>query len=263
MRIRILTFNTLGIPLITKDYKKRFEVLVREISKVNPDIVCLQELWIPKTKRMINKAMYDLGYKYTCSPRYGIRLNGLATYSKFEIISYRYLSLKPIYKFQGNSLLEFPGDKGYLITRMGLGDSELIVFNTHLVADLSGTYREDSVYGHISFRAVGGLSALIQEAGKEKMVICGDFNFEPGSWLHEDFSKVTGAVDRIPEGFRTITNKDVFIFPVSIFGKRVDYIFTKNIDDEAIKNVRVVWDKKIPDVGYLSDHAGLLVDIEI
>lgn len=263
--LKVLTFNTLGIPIITKNYTQRFEVLVNEIAKISPDVVCLQEVWLPRTKKWLVQAMRDIGFRHVCNPKGYRRLSGLVTFSKYEVIHFKYLSLKPIYRFLGfiTSFFEYPGDKGYLLTRIKVGEEKVDVFNIHLTADLSGLYRKESTYGHISFRAIGGLSALVQELGKGKMIICGDFNFEPSSWLNKDFSKVTGAVDRVPSDFKTITNKEVFVFPVSIFGKRVDYIFTKNIEDSAVRDVKVLWDKALPEVGYLSDHAGLIADIEI
>jgi endonuclease/exonuclease/phosphatase family metal-dependent hydrolase len=262
--LKIITFNTLGIPLITKNYGKRFDALVKEISNIRPDVVCLQEVWMQSMRKRLKSELYESGFIYSSIPASGYRLNGLVTFSRYPIKRSDYFSLKPLFSGFNSSLIEFPGDKGCLLTHIEVEDKEVDICNIHLNADfsISGRYEENSVYGKINSGSLRKLSSLIGKIGDNKLIICGDFNFEPGSSPHREFSILTEADDRIPFGFSTMTKK-LFFFPAPSRGNRVDYIFTKNIDDGKIRDVGVIWDDALPGVGYLSDHAGLMLDIAI
>jgi endonuclease/exonuclease/phosphatase family metal-dependent hydrolase len=260
--LKIITFNTLGIPLLSTNYNKRFDALVEKIIDVGPDVVCLQEVWAFYTKRKLIKALYDHGYRFSFYPNVLHRFNGLLTLSKYEIRDTKYQSLKPMFSGFNSTLLEFPGDKGYLLTRLVVGVEEVDVCNVHLNADLSGDYERDSISSRLKAASLRRLSSLIRESNGNKTIICGDFNFEPGSFSHGEFLQLAEVTDRVPLDYKTLTKK-LFRFPAPLKGQRVDHIFTKNIEDVAFKGVSVIWDELIPDVGYLSDHAGLLIEIDM
>ena len=62
--LSILDFNFLGIPFFAKNYRKRLKLLIKEVVKVNPDMVCFQELWFRQTRNYLLRKLRKAGFNY-------------------------------------------------------------------------------------------------------------------------------------------------------------------------------------------------------
>lgn len=255
--LTFLTFNFLGIPLLSRNYAKRLCYLIKQLQEIQPDIICLQEVWLRRTRKRIVSELKKHEYKYFFHPTSGIRLNGLLTCSKHEIIHESSADLKPIFGGMNFSIVEMPGSKGYSHTTIRMGKTNLHIINVHLSVDWSGEHKEGSNYNKVQIKAIDELAEVVSSLGDEKTVVVGDFNFRPSCWLYEKLLSSTGLKDIVPVNFKTCLH-NLFRFPMPEHGGRVDYMLTKNFPKDSLLDVKLLWNKPVKGVGYLSDHAAIL-----
>jgi len=53
MKITALTYNFIGIPLFSQRYSQRLNVFIKELAKLQPEIICLQEIWLDSAKKKL------------------------------------------------------------------------------------------------------------------------------------------------------------------------------------------------------------------
>lgn len=262
--ISILTFNFLGIPLFTQNYSKRLRLLVEEISKVNPDILCFQEIWFWQTRKYLFKRLKPLGFKYFFHPRSRFRLNGLLTLSKKEISSPKSFVFKPLVKGFDFSFFEFFGAKGYSLAKIKLAEEEIFVFNVHLSVDWDYDLGKKSKFVRGKLKEIEFLSKAVNALGEEKIIVVGDFNFDPHLAFYKELL-ATSKLKAIPvkEPVRTVLPNLWNRFFVPRWGEEIDFVFTKNLPENSALDFKILWNKPFENIGYLSDHAGVLVKLRI
>ena len=261
--LSLLTFNTMDMPLASKKHRERVAALVRELSMVGADVVCLQEVWTSKTKKKLIHAMQEAGYAYYAMASNKPRFCGLITFSKHRIVSSSYVSLKPVFNGLNSSLWELPFDKGYLITQIDIKGETIDIYNIHQIADFTGKYKKGSSEGSVALNALEKIGKSITNTDERKSIACGDFNMEPESWLYKVFVETTGVNNLLPLNVRTAIGNlfCTLLTNITYEGYRVDYVFTKNIDAKAVQSAKAMWADPVPDCGLLSDHAGIFVEL--
>lgn len=253
----ILTFNFLGIPFLSRNYGRRLRYLTKQLQKIQPDIICLQEVWLRHTRKRLVSGLEKYGYRHFFHPTSGVRLNGLLTCSKHEIIRTDSADLKPVFSGMNLFLVETPGSKGYSLVTIKMGRGDLHVINTHLSVDWSGKHEEGSKYNDVQINAIDKLAKIVNLLGDKKIIVVGDLNFRPDCWLYEKVLSSAGLKDIVPNNFETCL-RNLFRFPMPEHGGRVDYIFTRNFLEDSLLDIKLLWDKPVKGVGYLSDHAAIL-----
>ena len=214
------------------------------------------------TRKRLVSELEKYGYRYFFHPTSGIRLNGLLTCSKHEIIRTDSADLKPVFGGINLSIVEALGSKGYSLVTIEADDTDLHVINIHLSVDWSNKYEKGSKYNKVQVNAIDKLAEVVGSLGNEKIIVVGDFNFRPDCWLYEKVLSSAGLRDIVPDDFETCLH-NLFRFPMPEHGGRVDYIFTKNFPKDSVLDVKLLWDKPVRGIGYLSDHVAILASFRL
>jgi len=263
--ISILTFNFLGIPFFSRNYQKRLQLLIEEVAKINPDVLCFQEVWLRQARSYLTKNLKPFGFEYSFHPTSKFRLNGLLTLSKKEISSPKSFVFKPLVKGFDFSFFELFGVKGYSLAKIKLAEEEIFVFNVHLSVDWNYGLGRDSKFALAKLKEIDLLSEAINTLGEQKIIVVGDFNFDPGTFFCKRLLKSgvknisLGKNSHIKTALPNLYNK----FYVPRLGEEIDLVFSKNLSEDSVSDFKVLWNKPFKNIGYLSDHAGVLAKFRI
>jgi len=234
--IKVLSYNTQAFGEKDLHTKEKQNGVLAYLQESNADIICLQEyIWGGKLKKKdIDYALRGYCYKHYYS--LGDGLNGLGVYSRYPI-----LSAVPIkYKSARN---------GSIAYRIKVKDDTLLVVNNHfesnkIVKSDVGVYQDmiDAPSGEKLFSGTWKLLGKMAKAtairsrqadvvlekvkkAKEKyIVVCGDFNDTPISYIHRVFhEELDNAFVESGNGMGISYNRDRLYV-------RIDHIFTsKNL----------------------------------
>lgn len=195
-------------------YKYTFNDVIKYITKLNPKILCLQEVYnIPIINyKNIKKYLTNIGYKYILNEN----LTGLLFASKE-------LPIK-------GEIIKFNKLRGYLKIEF----KDIIIINTHLEVS-----KEEN--------RVQQINTLINNEKKlnKKIILCGDFNtITKNDYNREEWNNKLIYIRNYmfePKVVNILLNNN-FIdngklynknrINTSLYDRRVDYIFTKNYNSE-------------------------------
>lgn len=216
--------------------------VARVIAQQSPDLVALQELDCGRVRsrgedqvRLIADA---LGYHAVFCPTVirGEEQYGHAVLSHFPLEAVKTAQLP--YSERG----VWPEDRAALWTRVLVGDLRVNVVTTHL--GLGAAERMAQI------RALLGPDWLEPVLGKEAILLCGDFNFTPGT---SPYQLATGKL-------RDVASDTAGVYTFSTLRPlvRLDHIFLS--EHFATKKVRSVRNKL---TRVASDHLPLVADLEL
>ncbi|MEK7083273.1 MAG: endonuclease/exonuclease/phosphatase family protein [Patescibacteria group bacterium] len=171
--MKIITLNIWDLPLwFVRDRKERIRRIGAYLNTLDADIICLQESFDPRHRRIINALLkryentdanpQDRNVFFTSFDTTG----GCVTFSKFPILKTLFIP------FSGSffSPIEFFSRKGALITLINTPYGILRVVNTHLYQK---SFLFDTV---IRFRQMEYLFAYLRADESLSTIIAGDFN---------------------------------------------------------------------------------------
>lgn len=265
--IRLLTFNCAAIPLLTPASGARLERLAAEVSRLEPDVVCLQELCLGSQARRLGRLLAAWPFRFLV-PRAGLVAGGLAVFSKVPFREASFERFREQGPWLGYSCLARLSGKGFM--RLVFDAPPLELFHTHLLADYSRCPGAGAPYGELQLKQLEQLLAALRGAGRERtMVLAGDLNFPPGS---EPFRRLVEAGLEDPmEGVSEPSMVDEASFPtvpaVPRRMARLDYVLARSGSDPLVlTGARYVLDarrERGPGRAFtLSDHRGVLAEFE-
>ncbi len=227
-RARLVTWNLwwrLG------DWKARAEAIAQTLSELQPDIVCLQEVWEEGGENQAALLAQRLGMTYAFAPdriESGVK-QGVAVLSKWPLtkVAHRELPAPPEVK-----------DTNVVLRAIVQGPREpLLLVTTHLIP-----YPHRSEFRERQIRAVIDFMAEVQGNPTDhhgRSVVAGDFNASPDSdeirlltgrrpphapgWVFLDAWETAG--DESP-GY-TVTKANPNSAPLLLPNLRWDYIFVR------------------------------------
>lgn len=173
--IRVLTYNTWGVPLTTWD-TWRYEQAMRAIEELKPDVVLLNEVFTRKGKRNFKSEHYPYQAE---GPGSSPRLvgSGLKILSRFPILNRAILAYRAC---KGSDCLSRKG-AALAILQLPSG-KKLNLIGTHLNASGPASIRISQLQQLEKFnRAYADPTA--------PMILAGDLNFRSGSDEHEHVQK--------------------------------------------------------------------------
>ncbi len=243
--MKILTFNTWGK---NGPYQKRFELISFELSKINADTVCLQEVFDAELKDTL---IQSCGFKhsYECYPA------GLVILSRFSFDK----TLTHIYKRVSEN--EKNGSRAAILIHIKTKKTAYWIANTHL------SWRPEENDIRMSqtqelLKRVNSLNAL--------SILAGDFNCEPDSeavdlLLKKDFAELYGKLNPGKMDFTWDNNRNPYLKTHSVIfpNRRIDLllIHEKLLARFAAKCCELVFTKSEPNGIFPSDHFGLCAEL--
>ncbi len=235
--MKIVSWNIAYLPKLfnkKKNYYTSAEIIIKKLLNVDPDIICLQELFDTKILKIFISVLKKNNYYYSYTKGKKIKISsGLVIFSKYKI---NRINFNRFIKCSSEDCLAL---KGFLHVKIFANNKKINIINTHLnndnpVFNLNKKYPKRAIENQIN-QIYKYVNKYYKKNKDEYFIISGDFNSEP------DF-------------IRNIINKND---QLSLYG------FTKNNKIENIdhilflKNKKINYRTKINYYNNLSDHGML------
>lgn len=260
--IKVMTFNVMYLDYVSDSDGNGMHPIVEYIAQSDADIVCLQEVGTDflhtrlkdkKTKKLLKAYRYVLSgssegrYSVVCLSKYPVISRHRIDYESQSNSSYRYdfqiddQVVTVINNHLESNKLNSKEKDHYTNLITSGGESEELT----KVAELIGS----KVGSATSIRAAQA-RAVSEEisACEHPVIVCGDFNDVPGSYVYKTIAK--GLSDSWVEqglGWGNTFHENMFLF-------RIDYI----LHSSELKTVDVMRDKV-----KISDHYPLIATLQL
>lgn len=247
MKLKILQWNIW--------FKEDPKNIASEIKRINPDIVCVQEVSKHEKKSpQIDTAeeiakLTGLGLFYHDSATWDNRpektAQGNAIFSKYPFSN---ASFSYVHDFNHNPKDATEEGRLYLEAEVLVGDKKITISTTHLSYSPSFEITDERK------KEVDNLVEIIKNK-KENYIFTGDLNSAPDSYTIKSLEKYLKNTGPEYEEKTWATKLfDYHGFKEDKLNWRIDYVF-------ATKDVKVI-SSKIIDTPY-SDHLPILVEVEV
>ena len=242
--MKLITLNTWGK---CGPYQERWNFLLKELARLKPDLLCLQEVVDDGLTQKLQKL---LGLTHTVSAYKA----GLLVMSRFPILEQRVLI------YQDHSPFETKDERRVILAKIKIQNQELMITNTHL------TWRvEDRL---IRDEQVRELLEAVEEA-ELPSIICGDLNDVPDSLALKQIQ--TAGYENLIQNYHpkpiTWDNQNLFIqtHKVKFPNRQIDYILMHQTTSKILKpkSCEVVFNRPNEKLIYPSDHYGLLAEFVV
>lgn len=235
--IKIVTYNTMMNGFMKKHNHKSVNETIQYLADADADILLIQEFCVSKKDEylqldQINKALSAYPYRHIWFKHESASMKmGVATYSKFPIVR------KKLIDFESSSNLSIYSD---VIIR---GDTVRVI-NNHLESHrlteqdkkmLPAQLKDNFDTNNLSeatlylsrklgnaFRIRGAQADAVAEAVDSSpypLIVCGDFNDVPGSYV---YSKIKG--EKLKDAFVRKGNGPGWTYHHTFFLFRIDYV---------------------------------------
>ena len=252
--IKILTFNTLFRPAA----RARLRAIAPHIADRDADFVCLQEVVYRANASLLARSLN--GYGTPAARRFGIWcVGGLVTISRKPALGWRY----DVFDRRGLWMTISAADrllrKGFLTTYHKIGDVDVTVVNTHLLANYDQDWSAGNRFLAHQIDELAQLSRALQKVDRRSLlIVAGDFNVPAASEALDGFvaaSELTSVFGDAPRG--STLRSSPRIKPVAI-----DHIFYRPPADRSVEvTAETAFEDAIeitPGVmGFASDHVAV------
>ena len=194
-RLRAVTFNAAGIPLVHPLLAVRMAAAGDALRAGGYDVVGLQELWFDKDSAALALAA-GLPHRARAGRRF-VFGTGLTILSRWPIVSTverAFSVVRPTLRHPTRG--EFIAGKGFLMARIATPWGELDAYDVHVLAD----------YPRVSYRLLRATELFELAEGIRELsagrpfVVMGDFNCGAGDWEYEMFRELLGLEDLCSAG---------------------------------------------------------------
>lgn len=264
--LRALTLNVWGgIPFVGRHDRPRMSAIGSELPRLAPDVVGFQEVWTTELRQRLARAARAAGLEHVW---HGGRsaCGGLMVASRLPLRGARFHRFPvggvPHHVHRG----DYWGGKGWVSVEVALavGTVRLVVTHTQAQYGIEGM---DVNRLHRICQILVLAAAVLEE--RHPVLALGDFNMEEGDPDYELLLGLTGFTDAA----RVLGNRQTTLladnpYRFSSRESRIDYVFTRPGAHHALvpRGVHRVLDGRLEidgTRGSYSDHAGLLVDLEM
>jgi len=243
--LRLLSYNIWGLPgWMTGARSGRYPQIARQLERMNPDIILLQEAWTARAR----KSAPATGSWWTAraaGQHTFFQQSGLMTLSKFPIIGGEF------YPFSHAAFPDRLVSKGVLKTTICLPDGSILnVWNVHLQEGGPAAVRRSQVQELVSHVEAA-------EDGQIADLVGGDFNCTPESPFFRELQQALGPTVYELGGEKPfVTWNNLSAKPGA--GQTLDYIFVREhqVQQSVEAFSRVAFTSPSP-AQQLSDHLGL------
>jgi endonuclease/exonuclease/phosphatase family metal-dependent hydrolase len=251
LNLKLVTYNIWGLPSwMSRARPGRYPRIARELERLDPDIVLLQEAWTAKAR----KAAPDDGHwsiARAARQHTFFQQSGLMTLSKFPIIGGEF------YPFSRAAFPDRFVNKGILKVTVQLQDGRVLnIWNVHLQDGGSAEIRRSQlreIESHV----------LAAEDGQIADLVGGDFNCTPDSAFVRELADSLGpSVQQLGGANPFVTWDDLSTKPGN--GQTLDYIFIR--ERTKFQNVQAATRVAFTAANLkqrLSDHLGIEAEVKL
>jgi endonuclease/exonuclease/phosphatase family metal-dependent hydrolase len=254
----ILTLNCFGTPLLAPRASGRMKSIARYLHALNPDIICLQEVFLPWHKRIFLSMLSSWRHHYV--PRSGILGTGagLCVFSKLPLEDASFHEFSEVGKWASFTAADKLVEKGWMELSFAK-PRPFRLFHTHLTCNYAGDHRPMHRIGRIQRTQLHELSAAVRKVPRNIPVLTvGDLNIPPESSLLRGFLKATRSEDLTP-GTTPSVSGNHFRFPMLftsiIANYKIDYVLGRGV------SAPTSWRYVFSHGEKLSDHRGILLEV--
>jgi endonuclease/exonuclease/phosphatase family metal-dependent hydrolase len=244
VNLKLVTYNIWGLPSwMTGARSGRYPKIARELERLDPDFILLQEAWTTKARRAV-PAKGPWSIARAAGQHTFFQQSGLVTLSRFPIIGGGF------YPFSRAAFPDRFVNKGVLKVTVQMPNGVVLnVWNVHL---------QDGGTEEIRRSQIRELVSRLQEAedGQIADVIGGDFNCTPESSLYGELARSLGPSVQQLSGADFVTWDGLSEKPGG--GQTLDYVFVRGCTpfQNMQATPRVVFTATSP-AERLSDHLGI------
>lgn len=171
-------------PTQVLDWEYRKQKLLQEFSAHQPDILCMQEVQESHLEEFYIPQLKALGYEGEYLRRTGGKVDGCATFYKKDKFSVE--EARHVHYFQEGSSLTNRDNVGLILRLIPLNGQEgFCVANTHL---LYNPKRGDIKLLQL-VKLLAELDHMIPDFRSVPVILCGDFNARPHSFMYKFISQ--------------------------------------------------------------------------
>lgn len=253
--LRVLTFNTAGLPFVHAGLARRLAASGRALAEGGYDIVGLQELWRDGDSARLARAsgLRHSARRATGLLTYGSGLTILSRWPIAHVEERPFSILRPSLRnlAQGEPLVE----KGLLLARVATPWGELDVYNAHTLSD----YPEIS-YQPLRLTELFDLAEAVWElSARRPFLVLGDLNAALGDLDYETFKSLLGVRDLGEDNGQELC-------PDPTRPQRVDHVLAPE-GGRLVAPLRLALEGPIPGPGRAplaySDHVGFRADLPV
>lgn len=262
--LSVVSLNVYGTPfvphkvlrtLMRNNIRKRFKLIAKEIQKVSPDIIFLQEVHDYFHLRYLMNHLKEYKYSFYRHSYFGPR-GGLVTMSKFQLARKHFIDFHTRGKLFDKSITGHLSGKGVLLSH--IHGTDVYLLNTHLTQNSKHDWDKKNNYTSILQSQLTQLNQLVKtfaQRGKA-LIFAGDFNMPKDSSYYKNFVNDTKLHDAFKkDSFPTY--HEVFLPEGQKVG-RLDFIFhSSTLTPKKVAYILKDSIKEKNDELYLSDHIGL------
>ena len=264
MRLKVLTFNTWGVPLFSRDRSARMRAIGRALATMDVDIVLLQEVFYAGDRRVLMDAAAAGGLTFSRYFDSGLVGSGLLTLSRYPIVESSFLRFRLNGRPQYLIRSDYYAGKGVGRARIHTPAGPVDAHNAHFIAPYL-EWGPDRFSAHRVAQALeAGQYIATQSADVPAFLGC-DLNCYPDDDTYRTLL-ASGRLKQACAGECEVGERNGYatIHPPS----RYDYIFARSGPSQEMSAERtriVLGGRPAPNPdgvrGY-SDHYGVLTEFE-
>jgi sphingomyelin phosphodiesterase 2 len=262
--LRILSLNTFGAPILSRNISKRFRLIADILSEQDADIICLQEVVLYPHLRLLKSLLTGFPYVHYKKFLYGPK-GGIVIFSKYPVAEQIFYDFTDRGSIRNKS---FVGQiMRYGVLGIRLQEVPITVFTTHLTPNMDVDYTHENRYSRFQSSQLFQVAKYLHDEilWKREVIIAGDFNIPADSYLYQDFIQASGLTN-IFSHMKDPTYHEAFL-PDGKLAHQIDYIFYSG-HNYGVKPLHSEYILEHPlrqngEEFYLSDHIGLKAQLSI
>ena len=243
---------------------RRLPTVMRELERLAPHVVCLQEVQSPLALRLFTAASTHFS-THAFLPGLRFPFGALFTLAHGPIGAHHFIRYHDEGRWLGPTFMDRLTRKGVLVTHLQRTPLPITVLNTHLLANYGANWGVDNRAALAQQRQLGQLAEIVRNQPQDTLVlVAGDFNIPRGCWLYEEFIARSGLTDALA-GDERPTYRPFPGVPAR-YALPIDFVFLRapaGLTVETETTLRFA--DQVPYVGggtgYLSDHLGVQVTL--
>ena len=265
-RLRVVSFNLWGLADgLSRHLEARMRAIGPALEPLAPDLVAFQECWTDPGRAALLAGLEAAGLTYLWAPE---DAGGLAFGARRPLGDVRFTPYTLAGLPQRIQHSDWWGGKGFALATVATPAGPVRVLNTHLHAQYT-LEDVDEYRGHRVAEIIEIASRLADETGP--VIAMGDFNLRETDGQHAILTGLAGLRDAAIEADTrapTILSTNPYRGEHARRDERIDYVFVRDGASARLQvhDARRVFDEVREfgdEPGALSDHAGILADIEI